>query len=286
MRPQLKMNFFIKIFWAFINLIKIRPSKNIRDQIATYPKPIYSILIVTIEYDKFKERSIKVLKYGVSYPCGSKTLKSIADYCKDHKIHHLQLITSDQITKRTGSHFTLGENQLIPNFGTDICALDYASDFLLKYQNVIVVNSSANCNQTYLIKEVIEHITSAQQYEQPLVVGVNANQRYSPGFPVIGRSAPHIISNFFACSSSLMVATMHHAKKSLLYQWLGGYGNKYIAIRLFELLLSQHALALQGDLRWVRKNHIVSYKKSPELWPNNDSRLLRDYDKQQGRSPR
>lgn len=262
------LNLLRKIIWAFINLVPIKPSSTLD----TLKIPKHQLLVLTLEYDKFKDRSIKTLKYGVSYPCGQQTHEIIKEYCQKNLIPLCRIMTSDSI-KESPTELLFDDIQWIPNLGTDIAALENLSGFLENYENIIIVNSSANFKQAHLIEKIISQLLENKQNN--VIIGPNANQRYSPTFPIISPICPHIISNFFACNTKILLTTIHHAQRSLIYRWLGGYGNKYVAIRLFELLLSRHALAFHGDLILINENKVMSYKNNPKEWPKNDSRLFK-----------
>ena len=257
-----------KVLWATLNTF---PPKAIR-----YKKALTAcisdstVLVILIDYDKFSDRTRKVVK-SQSYHCGREGLKIIENYCVAVGIDCLNVITTDDPTS-VSSSISDGNLRRLNNRGTDIAALADLSKLIENYTNVIVANSSLNVNEADLISRMhmeLENYSSGQHF----VIGCNGNSRLSPRLPLIGGRSPHVITNFFACPAADLISTLSVGGRSFLARFAGGYGNKYVAIRYFEILLSRNALRNRGDLVLLKNGRVRRYRDSQSDWPRKDSRF-------------
>lgn len=257
----------VKLFWFVINLFK--HNFTIESNSGGLPNNSMSFrsICVIVEYEGFVGRDIKDVG-GVRYKCGKDSIKLVQEKCELNNIPVLKIITTDN-KFLASKNVDMKQNFYIRNRGTDIAALEDVIEQISGYQRVIFCNSSAPFEQlTKYLDDFFLEIGNSDNL--PRLIGLNGNSRPSPALPFFHAKFPHIISNFIYADVSDIKNVLEIGKKSFLYKFVGGYGNKYFAIRYFELLLSAYVIKKGGKLCCIHEK--VSYYPSGK-WFDEDSRI-------------
>lgn len=259
----------LKILWAMFNLLPPRPifypKRDVRELSCNG-----RTLVVLIDYDGFAGRLIKTVN-SKSYDCGRPGLDHVVSYCRAANLDYVDVLTTDSSTVESVK-IEVNQAYLLKNGGTDVAALFKLRDFILQYNNIVVVNSSLNSNDASLIREV--HLeANSLPIGSHYVIGCNGNSRLSPRLPLFSSRSPHVITNFFSCPSLDAVHTLEYAMSLNYAERLGGYSNKYFAIRYFEVLLSLNAIKNNGKIILLKDGVKKCFTSDGGWWPKRDSRF-------------
>lgn len=255
-----------KLYWAIINIFPLRRY----DLLNTYQSTSNNnILVITIDYDKFSDRKVKVLKNKFQYKCGKDGLLNISEFCHRMSIPLLEILSSDiescQLINKPGHY-------ILKNFGTDISLLPFALPLITEFKKIIIINSSANIEDTKSIKDIYDF---TNQIDGDFVVGFNGSSRLSPSFPYINYN-PHVCTNFFAASSNLIKLTLCNRSYMKKTSDALFFSNKSRAIRNFEVQLSFNCLHNNGSIYLINRNGQIRSSYSPNdpnsVWPKYDTR--------------
>ena len=254
---------FHKIPWAFINLFKINPSIN-KNSLVADGKDLIAIII---DYDGYKNRKIKTLKWGKSYPCGRSGLENAKLELKKRKISYIEMISKDN----SGNiHVELNKLNYVKNQGTDVSQLKLCCELMRGYKKVLVVNSSANSEDCKQIGSLIEASENIELNQKNYIVGFNGNSMISPRFPFAPAITPHVTTNFFICDVDSLICTLNYKPNKLIRYFSNGFASKSYSIRYFEILLSATILKNNGSIYLLIGKRILDFKKS--TWPISDTR--------------
>lgn len=263
-------NIIEKLLWAIFNVVAPR---HVRYVARTDSNHALKLLVITIEYDKFAERTIKVVN-NMQYPCGRPGIDNIVRFCKERDVDYLSVITTDENYGVDTYSDDVCRTVLLSNGGTDIAAL-YSLRFLIKkYTHVIVANSSHNSDDSRDIDSLFNEVIINAKTPH-FVIGFNGNSRMSPKLPIFAANCEHIITNIFACPTGDLLHTLESGRSHRFYHALGGFSNKFFAIRYFEILLSRNSLLNGGKLILLKDGRRTLPVDGHARWPARDSRFYR-----------
>ena len=264
-----------KLFWFLINLFRHDLNSNRLSHSLPSSDTSGKVICVIVEYDKFLDRDIKEVG-GVRYTCGKASTQLVKTKCALNKIPVLQVMTTDNQSLCSESE-DVTERIFIRNRGTDIAALEDIIEKISGYQSVIFCNSSAPFQQ---IEKYIDSFLAEIKNDEsvPKVIGLNGNSRPSPALSIFHTKFPHVITNFFYANITDVKDVLHIGKKSVFYKAFGGYGNKYFAVRYFEILLSTYVLKRGGKLACI---YGAVHYFPDQAWFDQDSRI-KEFFNQQG----
>ncbi len=251
-----------KLFWCFLNFFNHK--FEIKEKVEV--KSSEGVICIIVDYDAFSARDIKSVG-GVRYKCGASSLDLVENKCVDYNIPILKVTTTDNesLIKVGGGNDSL----YILNRGTDIAALEDILHLIYNYKKVIFCNSSAPYSQ---ISKNIDIFLSGIDCnkDESILIGLNGNSRPSPAISFLHKKFPHLTSNFLCADVIDIKNVLEIGKNSFLYQCMGGYGNKYFAIRYFETLLSAYVLKKGGVLCCINGDTICF---PGDRWFKEDSRI-------------
>lgn len=260
-----------KIFMSIINLIppKIIDEKPKNTLVNKIEK---DILVILIDYDKFRDRDIKDLGKA-KYKCGIKGLDFVSNYCKSKGQDYIRIETTDDFL-RVCSDIQLNQSNVILNSGTDISVLMELKQFIGGYKKIVVINSSCSINDANNFEFFIKKTEGIQQTN--FVIGFNGNSRISPMLPIKLKKYPHVITNYFATSRSILLDTLENNSGRFISRIFGiNFNDKLFCIRYFETYISTLAIKRGGDILLLKENNELSYGRENNKWPIIDSRILR-----------
>ncbi|MBP5995705.1 MAG: oligosaccharide flippase family protein [Crocinitomicaceae bacterium] len=272
--PKIKY-YFWRYFMSIVNLIpyKIKSYHETEMFINSKEEDWDKPLVIMIDYDLFINRKEKKLG-DLSYKCGIEGINYIHEFCLQNNLNFIRVETTDNVDL-VQKNIKLNSLNYIKNCGTDISVLTQLTKFIEVNPRVIIVNSSCSEIDAFNFKFFLETLNSINH--QNYVLGFNANSKTSPKLPILNRKYPHIITNYFSSSNTLILKTLKNDKSRILNKLFKvDFKDKLYCIRYFESYLSNLALNEEnGDLYLISNLELLSYKKKPTLWPKKDSRILR-----------
>lgn len=262
------LNNIARLLWATFNTVAPRHVQYVPRPDANHA---LKILVITIEYDKFADRTIKVVN-NRRYPCGRPGIDNIVKFCMERSVDYLNVITTDESYGVDTYSGDVNRTVMLSNGGTDIAALYSLRLLLKKYTHVIVANSSHNSDDSQDIDSLFNEVVFNAKTLH-FVIGFNGNSRMSPKLPIFGAKCEHVITNIFACPTEDLLHTLEYGKSHRFYAALGGFSNKFFAIRYFEILLSRNSLINGGELILLKDGRRTSSADVHARWPARDSRF-------------
>jgi hypothetical protein len=252
-----------KILWAFINLKKVNSSCKINN----YPGRKSKLIAILIDYDEFKDRKFKNLKRGSKYPCGRDAIENVKLEIKKRNIDYVEMISSDN---SNNLHVELNKLNYVKNQGTDVAQIKLCNELIKKYKKVLVVNSSANSEDSKSVGLLIDASEIVEDKQVNYIIGFNGNSMISPRLPLSPAITPHVTTNFFICDVGSAISTLKFKPHKLISHFSNGFASKSYAIRYFEILLSTLILKNNGNIYLLKGSAILDFKKNK--WPISDTR--------------
>lgn len=263
-------NALYKVYWYVKNFYRLTPVPLRRLKIDANRKEKYCLLYV--DYASLADRNIKKVK-NREFRCGKENIEILNNLALEFAADFCCLVSRDNPSDRV-SYEDLYKTYYVDNGGTDISTLFTMRDFFSEYDVVCICNSSAPSMsvQTYG-KAAFLHAIKLSTDTDHFVVGLHGNSHSSPSLKVREGKYPHVVSSFFICRVcdllDVLSARRFRNEETALRVW----GDKYFAIRNFELQLSNSVLSSRGTISIIGPQ-AFELSQMGGSWPKQDSRLF------------
>lgn len=263
-------NSLYKIYWLLKNLRRLRPVSFDFQETAGQKHP--KLCVIYVDYASLSDRRIKNIKNN-EFICGKENIKILHDLACELSADFQCFVSRDSTDDRV-SYENLYQTHYVENMGTDISTLCQMKNFISDYDIVCICNSSAPLESvTNYAKQTLSHALELSLKTRHFVVGLHGNSFSSPSLKITRGGYPHVVTSFFICRVRDLLkmfdadSDVHHETACKVW------GDKYFAIRNFELQLSTSVLASGGTLS-ICGPHEFELTHLDGSWPKQDSRLL------------
>lgn len=262
-------NVLHKFSWYLKNLMKLRPLHLDGSNVITGKEKKFCV--VYIDYASLSDRKVKKVK-DREFECGKKNIEILQNIACEVGGDFFCVVSRDNSGDRV-SYDERYHTHYLDNGGTDISTLFTIRDFISSYDLVCICNSSAPCIslESYGREAALRALGLCANLSH-FVIGLHGNSHSSPSLKFGRGKNPHVITSFFICRGSDLYQVLNAGCDGREEVALKEWGDKYFAIRNFELQLSNSVLSSGGTLSILGPQEF-ELTQSGGSWPNQDSRL-------------